>query len=149
MRAGLMGGLLFAATAVHAGTPWSAQLRAGNNQSVVASPAGASRNSEVQSGGGEPLIAAHPLEFSGAGQFAVRHRPDEPLLGPEPASPPSAGWSIGPIRAEGFTGQMGKGGKARFRPHYRLEGVTVLGGSVGGSVDTRGGMVTLNWQTGH
>jgi hypothetical protein len=36
----------------------------------------------------------------------------------------------------------------RFKPHYRLEGVSLLGGSVGGSVDTRGGMLTLNWHTG-
>ncbi|MFL5240173.1 MAG: hypothetical protein ACJ8EL_21765 [Rhizomicrobium sp.] len=94
------------------------------------------------------LPATHePLALSDQMHFTMRRRANLPLLGPQPTPPPSPGFSIGPIRAEGFSAQMGKNGKMRFKPHYRLDGVSVLGGSIGGSLDTRGGMVTLNWHT--
>jgi hypothetical protein len=126
MRAGLAGAVLYAATAAHAGTLWTSQLRNGNAQ---------------------PPSIARPLDFSTHAPLARYNRADVPLLGPERAPPSSAGFSIGPLRAEGFTNEIGKGGRVRFRPHYRLEGVSVLGGSIGGSLDTRGGMLTLNWKT--
>jgi hypothetical protein len=94
------------------------------------------------------LPATHePLALSDQMHFTMRHRADLPLLGPQPQPPPSRGFSIGPIRAEGFSAQMGKNGKMRFKPHYHLDGISVLGGSIGGSIDTRGGIVTLNWKT--
>lgn len=73
---------------------------------------------------------------------------DPPLLGPERAPPPSAasGFSIGPFRAEAGT-NFRPGHRARLSPHYRLDGVTVLGGSVGGSIGRGGGMITLQWRT--
>jgi hypothetical protein len=58
----------------------------------------------------------------------------------------TSGFSVGPIRADSIT-RFSRNGKARLSPHYSLEGVTVLGGSIGGSVDGRGGMLTLNWHT--
>jgi hypothetical protein len=94
------------------------------------------------------VSAREPLAFSGQIHFAPRHRADLPLLGPQPTLPPSPGFSIGPLHAEGFSREVGKNGRVRFKPHYRLEGVSVLGGSIGGSVSTRGGMLTLNWHTG-
>jgi len=101
----------------------------------------------------EPLVARElpathePLALPDQMHFTMRHRADLPLLGPQPTPPPSPGFSIGPIRAEGFSAQLGKNGKLRFKPHYRLDGVSVFGGSIGGSIDTRGGIVTLNWKT--
>jgi hypothetical protein len=89
-----------------------------------------------------------PLNISDRPRFIERRRADLPLLGPDIPPPPSSGFSLGPLRAEGFTSTAGKNGRVRVKPHIRLEGVSVLGGSVGGSLDTRGGMLTLNWQTG-
>jgi len=73
---------------------------------------------------------------------------DPPLLGPERPPPASAasGFSIGPFRAEmGTSARPGR--RARLSPHYRLEGVSVLGGSVGGTIGRGGGMITLQWRT--
>lgn len=81
-------------------------------------------------------------------RFTPRQRDaDLPLLGPQMAQPASAGFSIGPFRAEGMREEAGRGRRMRLAPHYRLEGVSVLGGAVGGSVDGRGGMLTLDWRT--
>ena len=97
--------------------------------------------------GGRP-IAPYIAQLS---QHAfVPHRPgdDPPLLGPERAPPASAasGFSIGPFRAEMGTSAR-PGHRARLSPHYRLEGVSVLGGSVGGTIGRGGGMITLQWRT--
>ena len=89
--------------------------------------------------------------FSGHGRFVEpARRPDLPLLGPERAPPLSGagGFAIGPFHADTITKFSARGGKAHLSPHYRLDGVTLLGGAVGGSVDGRGGMVTLQWKTG-
>lgn len=80
----------------------------------------------------------------------VPQRPGDnpPLLGPERAPPASAatGFSIGPFHAEAET-SVRPGRRARLSPHYRLEGVSILGGSVGGSIGRGGGMLTLQWRT--
>jgi hypothetical protein len=82
-------------------------------------------------------------------RFAHReHDADLPLLGREMPQPASAEFSIGPFHAEGMSEEAGRGRRARLAPHYRLDGVSVLGGSVGGSLDGRGGMLTLDWHTG-
>jgi len=94
-----------------------------------------------------------PRAFSAIGtqpKFEVpRSRDRLPLLGPARPMPggDNSGFSIGPIHADAIT-RYSRSGKPHLAPHYRLEGVTVLGGSLGGSVDGRGGMVTLNWHTG-
>lgn len=96
-----------------------------------------------------PDLAAQP--FSVHGHFALpAHHADLPLLGPERAPPPSApgGFSIGPLHADTITKFSRRGGKAHLAPHYRLDGVTLFGGALGGSIDGRGGMVTLQWKTG-
>lgn len=90
-----------------------------------------------------------PLALSSQHAF-VPQRPgdDPPLLGPERAPPASAasGFSIGPFRAEmGTSARPGR--RARLSPHYRLEGVSILGGSVGGTIGRGGGMITLQWRT--
>ena len=92
--------------------------------------------------------AGTPLSFSDHPAFAATHRADLPLLGPAPAAPSSgSGFTIGPIRAEMIARTSPKTGHVSFKPHYTLDGVTVLGGALGGSLDTRGGMVTLQWKT--
>ena len=90
------------------------------------------------------------LAFSGHGRFAeTTRRPDLPLLGPERAPPLSGagGFAIGPFHADTITKFSGRSGRAHLSPHYRLDGVTLFGGAVGGSVDGRGGMLTLQWKT--
>ncbi len=106
---------------------------------------------------------ANPLTFSGnppsrlvlpsldavAGRYALaRARADSVLLGDESSrihyTPSQAGFGIGPIRADGADSD-GLGRRHGLRPHYRLEGVSVLGGSVGGSIDGRGAMLSLHW----
>lgn len=71
------------------------------------------------------------------------------MLGPDRGLPfaQSRGFSIGPFHAEAVTRYASRGRRAHMAPHYRLEGLTVLGGALGGSVDGRGGMVTLEWHT--
>ncbi len=104
--------------------------------------------------GGAAVLAPEPKSFPLAlpdqPLFARPPRAVEPpLLGPERQAPSAAtGLSIGPFRAVGITNELGRGRHPHPTPHYRLEGVTVLGGAVGGSVDGRGGMVTLEWHTG-
>ncbi|HSC18454.1 MAG TPA: hypothetical protein VLC74_06025 [Rhizomicrobium sp.] len=78
-----------------------------------------------------------------------RSRERLPLLGPTRPMPGgvNTGFSIGPIHADAIT-RYSRSGKPHLAPHYRIDGVTILGGSLGGSVDGRGGMVTINWHTG-
>jgi hypothetical protein len=95
--------------------------------------------------------ASPRLEMPDRPHFA-RHVPTDelPLLGPERSLPfaQNKGFSIGPFHAEAVTRYGGRGRRAHMAPHYRIEGLSVLGGAVGGSVDGRGGMVTLEWHTG-
>ena len=93
-------------------------------------------------------VARTPLSFSEHPTFAEPHRNDVPLLGPVPTLPSSgSGLVIGPIRAEMIARTSPRTGRVSFKPHYTLNGVTLLGGAIGGSLDTRGGMVTLQWKT--
>ena len=96
------------------------------------------------------LATSPRLEIPDRLHFA-RHGPSEdlPLLGPERGLPfaQNQGFSIGPFHAEAATRYSGRGRRARLAPHYRVEGLTVLGGAIGGSLDGRGGMVTLEWHT--
>lgn len=87
-----------------------------------------------------------PLALSSHETFAGHRRTDLPLLGPAPTPPPSSsGFSIGPIHADMMT-RTSRSGRVSFKPHYRLDGVTFLGGAIGGSIDGRGGMLTLEWK---
>jgi hypothetical protein len=52
---------------------------------------------------------------------------------------PASGLSFGPIHAES---EMINGHR---RVHYSVEGLTLFGGTVGGSVGHRGAMLTLHW----
>jgi len=95
-----------------------------------------------------PDSAARPLSHHE--RFGpLPRQPDLPLLGPERAPPPSGseGFAIGPFHADTVTKFSARSGKAHLAPHYRLDGVSVLGGAVGASVDGRGGMLTLQWKT--
>src|ERR1041385_3927036 len=62
--------------------------------------------------------------------FTAVRRPDSlPLLGPERPLPGAgaSGFSIGPLHADAVTRFSGRSGKAHLVPHYRLEGIMVLG----------------------
>lgn len=78
----------------------------------------------------------------------AREKDDSVLLDENSArihyTPSQRGFSIGPIRADGADAD-GLGRRHGLRPRYRLEGVSVLGGSIGGSVDGRGAMLSLHW----
>jgi hypothetical protein len=112
MRASAIGGLCLPATTAHAEAAWTSHSRVESGGAVIpgdrAAPGTSDLRSEGQSG------AARSLEISGTGQFAIHHHADEPLLGPEPSPPSSGGWSLGPIRAEDFTAQVGKSGTAKW-----------------------------------
>ena len=51
----------------------------------------------------------------------------------------TVGMSFGPIQAESETVN------GHRRMHYRVEGLSLFGGDVGGSVGGRGAMLTLHW----
>lgn len=55
------------------------------------------------------------------------------------------GISLGPLRTEfgGITGRH------LHLATVRLEGISVLGGSIGGSIDSRSARITLSWPTGN
>jgi hypothetical protein len=59
-------------------------------------------------------------------------------------TPSQHGFGIGPLRADG-SDMDGLGRRRGLKPHYRLEGVRLLGGSIGGSIDGRGAMLSLHW----
>jgi hypothetical protein len=113
--------------------------------------AGAVANGAAVAAEPSALSASPRIEIPDHPHFA-RHVPTEdlPLLGPDRGLPfaQNRGFSIGPFHAEAMTNYSGRGRRQRLTPHYRLEGMTVLGGAIGGSVDGRGGMVTLEWHTG-
>jgi hypothetical protein len=52
---------------------------------------------------------------------------------------PAGGLSIGPVHAESETIN------GHSRVHYRVDGLTMLGGDVGASVGHGGAMLTLHW----
>ena len=84
-------------------------------------------------------------QFTGA---MMRDRADVPPLENDATSlrytPSSREFAIGPLRADS-AGASGIGHRPGVKPHFRLDGVSVLGGSVSGSMDGRGGMLSLHW----
>ncbi|HLY05170.1 MAG TPA: hypothetical protein VKR31_05430 [Rhizomicrobium sp.] len=99
-----------------------------------------------------PAVAVRrPIDLS----LPVRiHHPANGLPGTEFSSPSSdaaqtnsayPGFSLGPLRTE-FGGTTGR---HMHLATVKLEGVSVFGGSVGGSVDSRSARVTLSWPTGN
>lgn len=56
-----------------------------------------------------------------------------------PDTAPASGLSFGPIHAESETIN------GHRRVHYRVDGLTMFGGDVGGSISRRGAMLTLHW----
>jgi hypothetical protein len=97
----------------------------------------------------QPQRLALPSQDMLAGHYAARsEKADWPLLGRDAArahfTQADSGFSIGPFHAEaGKT--MGLGRKPHMAPHYRIEGLRVMGGTVGGTIDGRGALFTLHW----
>jgi hypothetical protein len=94
-----------------------------------------------------------PLQAEMNGRYALaRARADSPLLDEDSSrshyTPSNNGFGIGPIRADGNE-TVGLGRRGGPKPRYRLEGVSVLGGSFGGTVDGRGAMLALHWGDSH
>ena len=57
----------------------------------------------------------------------------------EPEASAAYGISFGPIHAESETIN------GRRHVHYRVDGLTLMGGEIGGSVSRHGAMLTLHW----
>jgi hypothetical protein len=95
-----------------------------------------------------------PSQAALDGRYALaRARADySPLLDEYPSrfhyTPSDNGFGIGPIRADGNE-TVGLGRRGGPKPRYRLEGMSVLGGSVGGTIDGRGAMLALHWGDSH
>jgi|ERR1700679_188234 len=78
---------------------------------------------------------------------SVRQKQSDPAMFDATAdrtAPQAQGLSFGPIRAERASDL--RPGRSRQVLRYRVEGMNVLGGSIGGSLDGRGGMLLLQWQ---
>jgi hypothetical protein len=91
------------------------------------------------------------IRLPSADQFAgamARDRADVPPLDNDAGhfryTPSSREFGIGPLRAD-TAGMSGIGHRPGVKPHFRLDGVSVLGGSISGSMDGRGGMLSLHW----
>jgi hypothetical protein len=113
---------------------------------AVALPALAGRPHLHRKPGKAPTAEAIPLRIRIAPEFRqsdsgikLRLQSDGADGGGTPDIPAV---SIGPLRA-----RLGGTDKPRIA-RYRLEGVTVLGGSVSGTVDGRGARVFLRWPPG-
>jgi hypothetical protein len=84
-------------------------------------------------------------EFAGA---MARGRAEIPPLENDASrfryTPSGTTFGIGPFRADAFE-TAGSGRRTSMKPGFRLDGVRVFGGAVSGTVDGRGGMLTLHW----
>jgi hypothetical protein len=89
---------------------------------------------------------ALPSQDALTARYAFLARADPALLGDAHIhyTPSARGFSIGPFHADGAE-TVGLGRRGGLKPHYRLEGVSIMGGSVGGTVDGRGAMLSLHW----
>jgi hypothetical protein len=68
-----------------------------------------------------------------------------PMDSSAPAAP-SSGLSFGPLHAE--TVSDARPGRRRAILQYRLDGMQVMGGEVGGSLGGHGAMLSLHWPSG-
>jgi hypothetical protein len=90
----------------------------------------------------------HPIDLSQLFRDATRPRieEDSAVLAPHYLegrnSAESQGLSLGPLH---IGGSNGMGGRHRHLAHFRVDGLTVFGGSVGGSVDGRSANIVLSW----
>ncbi|HTT84052.1 MAG TPA: hypothetical protein VMF67_11265 [Rhizomicrobium sp.] len=116
--------------------------------SALAEPVSINSSSPFMAGnsGREPASA---IDLSAPFRGAIRQR-----SGNDPTLLPRQGWnqddateaqglSLGPLRA----GLGGMSGTHAHLASFRLQGVTVFGGSIGGSVDGRSANVVLSWPT--
>jgi hypothetical protein len=80
--------------------------------------------------------------------LAQRERPDAALIVSHAQAPPAArsGFFIEPMPVE--TTDDPRPGRRHRVLQYRLDGVSVLGGSVGGSLGGSGAVLSLHWPSG-
>lgn len=93
----------------------------------------------------------HPIDLSAPFHDAMRpqSRDDRAVLSSHDAENDSAtaaqGLSLGPFHVGGFEGSDGMGRKHRRFASFRVDGVTIFGGSVAGNVDGRSANIVLSW----
>jgi hypothetical protein len=124
-------------------------MRAAWLTGIVLLAASAATASPLTFADNRPSRLILPSQDTVVGRYALaREQADSVLLGNEASrthyTPSKSSFGLGPIRADGAQ-EEGFGRRRGLRPRYRLEGVNVLGGSVGGSIDGRGAMLSLHW----
>jgi|SRR5215469_6943628 len=82
------------------------------------------------------------------------HDPAMSMPGTEFSSPEFNAAQTGPSRVSINLGPLhtefgGTTGRQMHLATVKLEGVSVFGGSIGGSIDSRSARITLSWPTGH
>jgi hypothetical protein len=132
LRAGLFVALLFAAAAP-----------------AVADPA----DSAVRLGAGTPasdVTFNRPIDLSAGFRPPQMPVPREDTSLPVPREPESLGSPESPAHPFGLprAGLPGMTSKREHMATFRLQGVTLFGGSVAGSVDGRSAHLLLSWPTG-
>jgi hypothetical protein len=99
-----------------------------------------------------PLVAAPahlmlPSQDRMTAEFATRGNGDPMLIGSRAnITAPQTGFSIESVRIE--TSDDPRPGRHRQTLQYRLQGVSVLGGSIGGSLGSGAPVLSLHWPTG-
>lgn len=90
----------------------------------------------------------HPIDLSAPDGRRIAPPPGFPQT-PLPSDTQDNRWTQ-PIAIPGLSFGMAGEGTGRFAKHYailKLEGVTLFGGNVGGSIDGRSAHLVLTWPT--
>jgi hypothetical protein len=114
---------------------------------VFAASAASARTDFFPAPNGPDATGTHltlPSQDDMAASFRI-HSTHNPAYSPAAETAPSNGIVFG---LEGTT-RAGDPRHVRHVLQYRLEGVSIMGGSVGGSLNGRGGVLQLQWPVGH
>ena len=107
---------------------------------LVAAPAAARPFHVGRAGNDTPRPVLHMPDVSDGRMRWSRRDQDAPLIGHRAeADPASGGLSFGPVHADS---EVING---RRRMHYRVDGLSMAGGDVSGSVSTHAAEVYLRW----
>ncbi|HEX3673991.1 MAG TPA: hypothetical protein VHU87_06930 [Rhizomicrobium sp.] len=102
-----------------------------------------------------PEAAPFQLKLPSEDRMAATYAPhagqsDFAAIRSDTSQPPSGNLSLGPIHAEAVTDcEPGiRSGRHRTVMQYRLDGVHMFGGNVGGSLGGRAAVLSLHWPSG-